>query len=234
MTAPKLKLCPFCGGEAKWIDIKSGENFGGSCIYCTNCQASTNVSFQFKENLISAWNTRADLPQAAIAAAMMGAVKSLEWDGDGRRLRLDDTLQFSKSYDWDGYNLMRGEGYGVGCGYIVWPDSIGSKLWNVYGTFDGLYIQNCYGERGAKAAAQADYQTRALSIPTDAMAALEAVKAQVRIDLMKDVLTAIYGGKVKAGLVDVRYDFARGSNADQRIEDVFNMEMAILARKGGE
>jgi hypothetical protein len=70
--------------------------------------------------------------------------------------------------------------------------------------------------------------------PTDAMAALEAVKAQVRIDLMKDVLTAIYGGKVKAGLVDVRYDFARGSNADQRIEDVFNMEMAILARKGGE
>lgn len=96
------------------------------------------------------------LAQAGIAAA------PLEWDADGRRLHMDDTMMFSHGYDWDGYECCRQEGYGNGSGYIIWPDSIGSNLWNVYGTFDGLYIQSVKGEEAAKAAAQADYETRAL------------------------------------------------------------------------
>ena len=36
-----LLACPFCGGEAKWIDVNEDEGFdniGGSCIACTPLQ----------------------------------------------------------------------------------------------------------------------------------------------------------------------------------------------------
>jgi hypothetical protein len=91
-------------------------------------------------------------------------VAPLVWDHDGRLLRLDDTMNMSKAYDWDGYECLRQEGYGLGCGYIIWPDSICSRWWNVYGTFDGLYIQNLDGEEAAKKRAQANYAARASSI----------------------------------------------------------------------
>jgi len=97
-------------------------------------------------------------------------VKPLVWDFDGRLLRLDGTMQFSKGYDWDGYECCRQEGYGLGCAYIIWPDNIGSNSWNVYGTFDGLYIHGVNGEEAAKAAAQADYEAcilSALRTPTE-------------------------------------------------------------------
>lgn len=56
-----LKPCPFCGGDAEWVDIHDDEygNTGGSVIECMSCGASTHVEFGFKENLTSAWNTRA-------------------------------------------------------------------------------------------------------------------------------------------------------------------------------
>jgi hypothetical protein len=69
-------------------------------------------------------------------------------------------------------------------------------------------------------------------ISTDAIAALEGVKRQAKLELMKEVLAAIYNGKVnKDGLVDVRYDFGHGSTADRRVEEVFKMQLAILAGK---
>ncbi len=54
----KLLPCPFCGGKAKRIDIEDGENAGGSCIACSECNASGNVEFGFKENFVSNWNRR--------------------------------------------------------------------------------------------------------------------------------------------------------------------------------
>lgn len=54
----KLKPCPFCGGEAEIIHIDEGENAGGSCVCCTQCLASSNVEFEFKENFVSNWNRR--------------------------------------------------------------------------------------------------------------------------------------------------------------------------------
>lgn len=92
-----------------------------------------------------------------------GQVKSLVWDRDGRKLALDDTMQMGLGYDWDGYEVMRQEAYGKDCGYIIWPDRIGSEVWNLYGTANGLYVQNLKGEDAAKGAAQADYEARIIS-----------------------------------------------------------------------
>lgn len=35
-----------------------GDNFGGSCIECASCGASTALHFDRKENLYSSWNER--------------------------------------------------------------------------------------------------------------------------------------------------------------------------------
>lgn len=54
--ARKLLPCPFCGGEAKCVDIEDDgdmRNFGGSCICCQRCGASSAVHFDRKENLLS-------------------------------------------------------------------------------------------------------------------------------------------------------------------------------------
>ncbi len=56
-----LLPCPFCGGKADRIDIEDGENAGGSCIFCTACQASGNIEFGRKENFVNNWNRRSAL-----------------------------------------------------------------------------------------------------------------------------------------------------------------------------
>lgn len=53
-----LEPCPFCGGRAEIVHIEDGENAGGSCVCCTQCMASGNVEFEFKENFVSNWNRR--------------------------------------------------------------------------------------------------------------------------------------------------------------------------------
>ena len=103
-------------------------------------------------------------PDASECAAMLRAckgrvrVKPLEWDFDGRKLRMDDTMLFSKGYDWDAYECFRQEGYGTGSSYIIWPDKIVGSTWNLYGTRDGLFITDLKDDEAAKAAAQADYE----------------------------------------------------------------------------
>lgn len=66
-----LKPCPFCGAPAEVIHLEGGENEGGSCVSCTSCFASSNVEFEFKENLVDNWNRRAD-PVPALLEALKG------------------------------------------------------------------------------------------------------------------------------------------------------------------
>lgn len=153
MTAPELKTCPFCGGEA----ITSSSVVDRQTLYA-HCKDHTCPGWSVSRCLPVRWNHRADL-----AAPAQGRVKPLVWDRDGRRLHLDETMQMSLGYDWDGYTLMRQEAYGLGCSYIIWPDHIGAKTWNLYGVADGIYVQNIAGEEAAKAAAQADYEARILA-----------------------------------------------------------------------
>lgn len=56
--AEKLLPCPFCGAKAERLELDDKENFGGSVICCTKCQASSAVHFDRKENLASSWNDR--------------------------------------------------------------------------------------------------------------------------------------------------------------------------------
>lgn len=76
ITTSDLKPCPFCGGEAA---LKKGKSVysivcaeGSSCI-----GGGLLIGFKHDalESAVAQWNTRADLSQAAIAAAMMGAVQ---------------------------------------------------------------------------------------------------------------------------------------------------------------
>lgn len=67
MSSDLLLPCPFCGGDAERIDIEDGNNAGGSFVHCTNCDASGNVEFGFKENFISNWNRRTYFKRQALA-----------------------------------------------------------------------------------------------------------------------------------------------------------------------
>lgn len=58
-TDHRLLPCPFCDGKAEIIHVAEGENAGGSCVCCTQCLASSNIEFEFKENFVSNWNRRA-------------------------------------------------------------------------------------------------------------------------------------------------------------------------------
>ncbi|EHW9859817.1 DUF550 domain-containing protein [Salmonella enterica subsp. enterica serovar Poona] len=75
MPAPvamnELLPCPFCGGKAHQITVERDEDphFGGDVITCTECGAASHVEFGFKENLKSAWNSRAAMLKTEPAPA---------------------------------------------------------------------------------------------------------------------------------------------------------------------
>ncbi|MDC7806388.1 Lar family restriction alleviation protein [Luteimonas sp BLCC-B24] len=78
----ELKPCPFCGGKAERIDFGpgDGENEGGSCIACTQCESSGPVEFGYKENFVSNWNTRAQPPAVGLDVTdAMATAAAREW-----------------------------------------------------------------------------------------------------------------------------------------------------------
>ena len=52
----ELKPCPFCGGDAKIVDV---EDLKGFFALCKHCNASTRI-FYSEEVAIEAWNRRVD------------------------------------------------------------------------------------------------------------------------------------------------------------------------------
>ncbi len=53
-SKPKLKPCPFCGGEAKIFRVGRHSLF---CAYCVDCDTSGGHYFT-EEDAIAAWNQR--------------------------------------------------------------------------------------------------------------------------------------------------------------------------------
>lgn len=52
----KLLPCPFCGGEAKYIEDK--DFFVSRFVTCTKCGIETRRNYLRKDLAINAWNTR--------------------------------------------------------------------------------------------------------------------------------------------------------------------------------
>ncbi len=154
--------------------------------------------------------------QAAIAAAMMGAVKPLEWDGE----------------DGNGFGPALPDGLSY---FVIDESGEGDYSWELIAY--GRTLEDSGGVTWLTIGEARDGASRhyvrsvldALPIPTDTMAALEAVKAQVRLGVIKEVLAAIYEGKRKQGLLDIRFNFASDTSWDAYFEEVFKMEMAVLA-----
>jgi hypothetical protein len=142
--------------------------------------------------------------QAAIAAAMMGAVKPLEWD-----------IQNMARDTWGNHYEVR---------------QVGNKWELDHPQLMGEYIFD--SEPEAKAAAQADYQTRilsALSIPTDAIAALDAmlVEAVAAWDAVLDRIRKLRGEGWESAPAVHPYDEGYLAALDA-------MRDTIRAMKGGE
>lgn len=97
-----LLPCPFCGGKAQQLTIEQDNDphFGGDVITCTECGASSHVEFGFKENLKSAWNSRAAMLQAGNSPVTPDGsedTKRLDWL-DAQNKRLNE--YYGTSYGW--------------------------------------------------------------------------------------------------------------------------------------
>ena len=88
-----LLPCPFCGGKAEIIHIEDGENAGGSCVCCTQCFASSNMEFEFKENFVSNWNRRSHLEKGAAPPASVAEGALAEIAAERRVARPGGTLR---------------------------------------------------------------------------------------------------------------------------------------------
>lgn len=155
--------------------------------------------------------------------AQYPAVKPLEWVEDGLKLHMDQTMAFSKSYDWGGWECCRKEGYGLGASYIIWPDSIASKKWNLYGSIDGLFITDLNGEDAAKAAAQADYSARILAAITmqpvpDVSALVEALERLLPVALNYGNLTDEHVSAINNAKATIRHFRNVGRAAPAKLE----------------
>ncbi len=208
MTA-ELKPCPFCGVEAS--EFKDRGHSTAYSVGCFNgdCTIEPNTWADTKAEAIAAWNTRADLSQAAITAAMMGAVKPLEWVHDKAECEVGVyVIDSGKSGD------------GRWWAWALNPDASDPFFIWTYGNSAGT-------EEFAKAAAQADYQARilsALSIPTDAAAALAGRDTQVRDEVLRSAAIAA-GNAIVAIAADADPDISPLRKQMLRVK----MEKAVKA-----
>lgn len=70
----KLKLCPFCGGEAEWLEYDLVFWIG-----CSNCGCGTNAQHSEKE-AITVWNRRF-LPHSGKKYPMGAILKEVDNGG---------------------------------------------------------------------------------------------------------------------------------------------------------
>lgn len=68
-----LKPCPFCGGEAETHGVQ--ENVDTTFILCTGCEAEMG-EHPTEAEAIAAWNTRADMADAARAEGWNAAMEA--------------------------------------------------------------------------------------------------------------------------------------------------------------
>ena len=63
----------------------------------------------------------------------------LEWDVDGRDVRLGDNMIFSPGYDWLGWEHLREEATGIDGKYAIWPSGL-KRQFSIYRESDGCFV----------------------------------------------------------------------------------------------
>ena len=93
----ELKPCPFCGGEAKYYHRDDDSGWSNTdWVSCSgDCGASTCMH-ETKEQAVSAWNTRTDLAEAIVKAALERAAPTTGSHAEDRPLRY--SLDFNDGY----------------------------------------------------------------------------------------------------------------------------------------
>ena len=100
MSAPELKPCPFCGGKKLYAGYNE---FGGLVTLCANCEAHGPSSEADKEQILAAWNTRAEaldvkLKEAAQTAAYASNEIQDYIDDDGGIGPLEDARDTLRAF----------------------------------------------------------------------------------------------------------------------------------------
>jgi Lar family restriction alleviation protein len=77
MTAPDLKPCPFCGGEAEINPLALATSDFNVACFNGECPVEPQTRGETKDEAIAAWNTRAVDPAAIREAALREAAEAV-------------------------------------------------------------------------------------------------------------------------------------------------------------
>jgi len=97
MGAPELKPCPFCGGEAGKINDATRILGTWNVIHRCPVIGPIKIEASLRENVVAAWNRRADLPPTlsdALALPEIAALVDAAIVYKDERMKLDDTPAF--------------------------------------------------------------------------------------------------------------------------------------------
>jgi len=84
----KLKQCPFCGGEGKIIDKKDFRETAHQ-VQCQKCYSITDL-YSYREDAITAWNTRTPDVNKDLLEALKEATRSDFQLSAEQRTKLND------------------------------------------------------------------------------------------------------------------------------------------------
>ena len=82
----RLKPCPFCGGEARYIDATTAIPYDREIYFveCKECRSNSDMYYSL-ENAIKAWNTRKPIDR--IVEQLEEEVKWAETHGTDKKFR---------------------------------------------------------------------------------------------------------------------------------------------------
>ena len=89
----ELKPCPFCGGEARWVQVKTDV----AIVFCAGCGATTAKHFDIR-GCVESWNTR-PIETALLARAEKAVAMVAKLIGAGHKVAILASLNTQEDDD---------------------------------------------------------------------------------------------------------------------------------------